>query len=118
MSPLRVLQAVFGNIARNRRAFVLSSVGLVIGVATLTFFVHLGMGIQEGVLNRIFPVNQIEVEPKTVGIVGLREEVVDRSRLGAQLVHQFEALPDVTRVYPKLRSKFQARLWGGEALFG
>lgn len=118
MSLLRVLQAVFGNIARNRRAFVLSSVGLVIGVATLTFFVHLGMGIQEGVLNRIFPVNQIEVEPKTVGIVGLREEVVDRSRLGAQLVHQFEALPDVTRVYPKLRSKFQARLWGGEALFG
>ena len=118
MSLVGVLQAVFGNIGRNRRAFVLSSIGLVIGVATLTFFVHLGMGIQAGVLNRIFPVNQIEIEPKTVGIVGLREEVVDRSRLGADLVRDFEALPDVTRVYPKLRSKFQARLWGGQALFG
>lgn len=118
MSVLGVLQAVFGNIARNRRSFVLSSVGLIIGVATLTFFVHLGMGIQEGVLNRIFPVNQIEIEPKTVGIVGLREEVVDRSRLGAGLVKEFEGLPDVTRVFPKLRSKFQARLWGGQALFG
>lgn len=118
MRFITVLQAVFGNIARNRRSFVLSSIGLLIGVATLTFFVHLGMGIQVGVLNRIFPVNQIEIEPKTVGIIGLREDVVDKSRLGAGLVHEFEALPDVTRVYPKLRSKFQARLWGGESLFG
>ncbi len=118
MSLHAVLAAVFSNIARNRRAFVLSSVGLVIGVATLTFFVHLGMGIQAGVLNRIFPVNQIEIEPKTVGIVGLREDVVDRSRLGAALVSELKALPDVTHVFPKLRSKFQARLWGGQALFG
>ncbi len=118
MRFIGVLQAVIGNIGRNRRSFVLSSIGLVIGVATLTFFVHLGMGIQVGVLNRIFPVNQIEIEPKTVGIIGLREDVVDRSRLGAGLVREFEALPDVTRVYPKLRSKFQARLWGGESLFG
>jgi len=118
MKLISVLQAVVGNIGRNRRSFVLSSIGLVIGVATLTFFVHLGMGIQVGVLNRIFPVNQIEIEPKTVGILGLREDVVDKSRLGAGLVREFEALPDVTRVYPKLRSKFQARLWGGQSLFG
>lgn len=118
MRFIGVIQAVLGNIGRNRRSFVLSSIGLVIGVATLTFFVHLGMGIQVGVLNRIFPVNQIEIEPKTVGIIGLREDVVDKSRLGAGLVREFEALPDVTRVYPKLRSKFQARLWGGQSLFG
>jgi len=114
----RVLHAVLANIRRNRRAFVLSSIGLVIGVATLTFFVHLGLGIQVGVLNRIYPVNQIEVEPKTVGIVGLREDVVDTARLGGASFKDLAALPDVTAVYPKLRSKFQARLWGGEALFG
>lgn len=118
MTLAATLQAVLGNIARNRRAFLLSSIGLVIGVSTLTFFVHLGMGIQAGVLNRIFPVNQIEIEPKTVGIVGLRQDVVDKSRLGAGLVQDLAALPDVTRVFPKLRSKLQARLWGGQALFG
>lgn len=118
MTFVATLQAVLGNIARNRRAFLLSSIGLVIGVSTLTFFVHLGMGIQAGVLNRIFPVNQIEIEPKTVGIVGLREDVVDKSRLGAGLVEDLASLPDVTRVFPKLRSKLQARLWGGQALFG
>ncbi len=114
----RVLAAVLQNIRRNRRAFLLSSIGLVVGVATLTFFVHLGLGIQAGVLNKIYPVNQIEVEPKSVDIVGLREDVVDKSRLGSQLITEFKALPDVVEVFPKLRSKFQARLWGGQALFG
>jgi len=118
MKASRVLAAVWQNIRRNRRAFVLSSVGLVIGVATLTFFVHLGLGVQAGVLNKIFPVNQIEIEPKTVGIVGLRQEVVDASRLGDELVAEFARLDDVTHVFPKLRSKLQARLWGGQALFG
>lgn len=118
MKLSRVLGAVWQNIRRNRRAFVLSSVGLVIGVATLTFFVHLGLGVQAGVLNKIFPVNQIEIEPKTVGIVGLRQEVVDPTRLGDELVREFAGLDDVTRVFPKQRSKLQARLWGGQALFG
>jgi hypothetical protein len=118
MRLTRVIGAALQNIRRNRRSFFLSSVGLVVGVATLAFFVHLGLGIQSGVLNRIYPVNQIEVEPKSVGIVGLREDVVDASRLGTKLVADFKALPDVVEVFPKLRSKFQARLWGGQALFG
>lgn len=114
----RAVSAALGNIRRNKRSFLLSSVGLVVGVATLTFFINLGMGIQEGVLNRIYPVNQIEIEPTTVGIIGLREQVIDPSRLDAGMVDKLRALPGVTRVYPKLRSKLQARLWGGKALFG
>jgi len=114
----RALALVMSNVRRNKRAFVLSSVGLIIGVATLTFFIHLGMGVQDGVLNRIYPVNQIEIEPRTVGIMGLQEQVVAPGRLGQDMVDNFRALPDVTRVYPKLRSRLQARLWGGQALFG
>lgn len=113
-----VLAAVVQNIRRNRRSFALSSIGLIIGVATLTFFVHLGLGIQDGVLNRIYPVNQIEFEPRTVGVLGLRQDVIAAERLDADLVKDFEALPDVVAVFPKQRSKFQARLWGGQALFG
>jgi ABC-type lipoprotein release transport system permease subunit len=113
-----VLAAVFQNIRRNRRSFALSSVGLVIGVATLTFFVHLGLGIQDGVLNRIYPVNQIEFEPRTVGVMGMRQDVLAAERLDTNLVADFEGLPDVVEVFPKQRSKFQARLWGGQAIFG
>lgn len=118
MTPSRALRVVFGNIRRNKRSFVLSSVGLIVGVATLTFFVSLGMGVQAGVLNRIYPVNQIEVEPRTVGVIGLREQLVDATRLDAGMIDTLRGLPDVTRVYPKLRSKLQARLWGGKQLFG
>jgi len=114
----RAIRVVLGNIRRNKRAFILSSVGLIIGVATLTFFVSLGMGVQAGVLNKIYPVNQIEIEPQTVGIVGLREQLVDAARLDADMIEELRSLPDVTRVYPKLRSKLQARLWGGKSLFG
>ncbi|MEZ4265824.1 MAG: FtsX-like permease family protein [Myxococcota bacterium] len=118
MELRRVLSVVWGNIRRNKRAFILSSVGIIVGVATLTFFVALGMGIQAGVLNRIYPVNQVEVEPATVGVVGLREAVVDSALLGPRMVDTLRALPDVTAVYPKMRSRLQARLWGGKTMFG
>ncbi len=118
MSAWRVLLVVLGSVRRNKRSFILASIGLLVGVATFVFFVALGEGIQQGVLNRIYPVNQIEVEPKTVGVVGLRERVVDPRRLGPEMVRVLERLPDVTNVYPKLRSKLQARLWGGKSLFG
>ncbi|MCB9728184.1 MAG: FtsX-like permease family protein [Deltaproteobacteria bacterium] len=118
MELRRVLSVVWGNIRRNKRAFILSSVGIIVGVATLTFFVALGMGIQAGVLNRIYPVNQIEVEPATVGVVGLREAVVDPALLGPRMVDTLRSLPDVTAVYPKMRSRLQARLWGGKTMFG
>lgn len=118
MRSLRVLRVVGGNVRRNQRAFFLSSFGIVVGVATFTFFVALGMGIQAGVLNRIYPVNRIEVEPATVGLVGLRETVLDEGRLGAEMVESLGGLPHVTAVYPKMRSRLQARLWGGKTLFG
>jgi ABC-type lipoprotein release transport system permease subunit len=114
----RALWVVWGNLARYRRSFVLASVGLVIGVATGTFFVALAGGVQVGVLNRIYPVNQIEIEPKSVAILGLEEQVIANERLGGRLIAELARLPGVTAVYPKQRSKLPARLWGGKSLFG
>lgn len=118
MRLARALWVVWGNVGRNKRPLAMASIGLVVGVATFTFFVALGAGIQQGVLNKIFPVNQVELEPKTVGVMGLQETVVDESRLGPAVVKQFEELDQVVSVFPKLRSKLQARLWGGKALLG
>lgn len=118
MRLARAIGVIGANIRRNKRSFVLSAVGLVVGVGAFTFFVALGSGIQAGVLNRIYPVNQIEVEPATVGVVGLRAQVLDSEDLGETMVEALRALPHVTAVYPKMRSRLQARLWGGKALFG
>lgn len=118
MSFLRALWVVWANIRRNRRAFLLASVGLVVGVSTGTFFVALGQGIQERVLDRIYPVNQIEIEPSAVAVLGVQEKVLDATRLDETMVSRLKALPGVVKVYPKLRSKMQARLWGGKSLFG
>lgn len=115
---MRTLWVVWGNIRRNRRSFIMASIGLVVGVATGTFFVALGAGVQSEVLNRIYPVNQIEVEPRTVALMGIREQVVDANQIGDATATEFAKLPDVTVVYPKLRSKLQAQLRGGKALFG
>lgn len=118
MSPTRTAGVVWANIRRNKRSFALASVGLTVGVATFTFFLSLGAGIQEGVLNRIYPVNRIEVEPASVGVVGLRTTLLDADALGPAMVTQLESLPGVVSVYPKMRARLQARLWGGKALFG
>ena len=114
----RAMRIVIANVRRDTRAFALSSFGLVVGVATFTFFVSLGQGIQERVINKIYPVNQVEVEPTTIGVVGLRQSVIAQDELGDALVEELSALPHVTAVYPKMRSRMQARLWGGKSLFG
>ena len=114
----RAMRIVTANVRRDTRAFALSSFGLVVGVATFTFFVSLGQGIQQRVINRIYPVNQIEVEPATVGVVGLRQSVVDAEQLDDVMVGSLGSLDAVTAVYPKMRSRMQARLWGGKSMFG
>ncbi len=106
------------NVRRNRRAFALSSVGIVVGVSTFVFFIALSSGVKERVLNRIYPVNQIEVEPAMVQVMGVSTSVLDGEDLGEEMVETLRGLPAVTAVYPKMRSRLQARLWGGKSLFG
>lgn len=106
------------NVRRNRRAFALSSVGIVVGVSTFVFFIALSSGVKERVLNRIYPVNQIEVEPAMVQVMGVSKTVLSADELDEGMVESLRALPAVTAVYPKMRSRLQARLWGGKSLFG
>lgn len=113
----RLLTLVLQNIARNKVNFVFSSVGILIGTGMFTFFVGLGEGIRQGVLNRIYPINQVEVEPKTVTVLGVKE-TLDDVPLTDERVSQFKSIEGISSAYPKQRSKFQARLWGGQSLFG
>jgi ABC-type lipoprotein release transport system permease subunit len=103
-------------VGRSRSHFLFAGVGLVVGAATLTFFLALSSGIREKVLNRLYPVNQVELQVETVRLFGLGVEVparIDEASLGA-----LRGLPGVREVFPKQRSQFQARLWGGRDVFG
>lgn len=110
------MRLVGRNIARHRAHFVFGSVGLIVGSATLVFFLALSAGIRERVLNRLYPVNQVEFQAETVRLFGLGVEVP--VRLDDVVIHALSRLPGVTAVYPKQRTKFPAVLWGGRDVLG
>lgn len=107
---------VWRNLSRSRRHFFFSAVGLVVGTATLTFFLALSSGIRERVINRLYPVNQVEFQREVVRLMGLGIEVP--TRLDRATLEALRGLPGVRGVFPKQRSKFQAKLWGGRDVLG
>ncbi|MBR59249.1 MAG: hypothetical protein CMH54_14685 [Myxococcales bacterium] len=105
------------NLRRNPKHYIFASVGILVGVAMLSFFVALGQGVRDRVLNRYFPVNQVEVEPQRLNILGIEGQLQGRA-VESDHIADLAAIPGVKAVYPKQRSRFQARLWGGEAFLG
>lgn len=117
MSPGKLTAVVLQNVRRNRKNFVFSSIGITVGVCVFSFFVALTYGIREEILNRIYPVDLIEVEPATVNIAGARSNI-ERVGFDAQGKAVLTALRGVGAVYPKLRSRLQATYKLGGQLFG
>ncbi len=121
--PLKkLLRVVSQNIARSKKNFVFSSIGIIVGITTFTFFIALSQGIQERVLNRIFPIDQLEVEP--IGGVATEGGDQDDGGLGGVLgggprkmdmraVEQLAAIDGVSKAYPKMRARFPAKIETG-----
>ena len=57
------LRMVGQNIRRTRRQFILSSLGISVGIASLTFFIALSSGVRQVVLGKVFHAERIELEP-------------------------------------------------------
>lgn len=104
------------HLARSRTHLAFAAVGLVVGSASLVFFLALTGGIRERVLNRLYPVNQVELQREMVRVFGLGLEVP--SRLDEAVLSALRGLPGVQGVWPKQKSRFQAILWGGREVFG
>ncbi len=116
MTPRAQVGLIARFLGRSRGHFAFAGVGLVVGSATLAFFLALSLGIRERVLNRLYPVNQAELVVETVRLFGLGIEVP--SRLDEASMAALRALPGVTGAFPKQRSRFQAVLWGGREVIG
>lgn len=116
MNIKSLFSLIFKNLVRSKNHIIFSSIGLVIGTGTLSFFIALSAGIKENVLNKIYPVNQVEMEPESVSLMGLKKRVeIDLNDETLKLIGKIKG---VNKIYPKQRSKFQARLWGGKEIFG
>jgi putative ABC transport system permease protein len=115
----RLLRIARDDIRRNRRHFLLASVGIVVGIAAFTFFLALGGGVRQVVLGKIFPLDKIEVVPKSVDFdisyarIPLGNEIIDDAR-----VKQLEAIPNVVAVYPKMKLTIPSMIYGGQKLLG
>jgi putative ABC transport system permease protein len=119
MRSTRLLTVVFGNLRRSRNHFMLASVGIIVGIATFAFFIALGMGVRQVVLGKIFPLDQLEVVPKSLDLdVGPLRVGVGADAITETKVAELAAIPGVETVYPKMRLTTPSVGVGGEQLFG
>lgn len=119
MRAARLLRIALDDVKRNKRHFLLASIGIVVGIAAFTFFLALGGGVRNVVLGKIFPLDKIEVVPKSFDIdvsvlrVPLANEIIDDEK-----VEQLRAIPNVETVYPKMKLTIPSMVYGGQKLFG
>ena len=119
MRSARLFSLVLGNLRRSRNHFLLASIGIVVGIATFAFFLALGLGVRQVVLGKIFPLDKIEVVPKSLDVnVGPLRLGVGRDALDDAMVDRIKALPGVKAVYPKMKLTVGSVAYGGESLFG
>ncbi len=119
MRSARLFSLVLGNLRRSRNHFLLASIGIVVGIATFAFFLSLGLGVRAVVLGKIFPLDQLEVVPRSLAVnVGPLRMGMGKDALDDEMVAKLRDLPGVDAVYPKMKLTVGSIAYGGESLFG
>jgi putative ABC transport system permease protein len=93
------------SLSRDRRSALSSTLGLAIGVASLVFFVSLGLGVGAIVRDKVFPVDTslVEVVPAQLSFGLLGGGTLDEST-----VARLAALPGVDRAFKKMNVRAPA----------
>ncbi len=102
MAPGSLVRMVAGNTTRSPRHFVLSAFGIVIGIATFVLFLASTEQVAAA-LEKVFPVEEVEVIPPKVTSIAL-----DSARLDASTVETIKARPEVERTVPRMSLTFPA----------
>lgn len=119
MKTSRLIELVRQSVRRNRLDFVLSSIGIAIGIGTLIFFTALGVGVRTTVLEKIFVITQIEVVKPSFDVGGFQTEgLFGGKKLNDRLVTQLQRIPGVAGVYPRMRLTFPSSVRGGKEILG
>jgi len=115
----RLTSLVSQSIRRNRRDFLLSSIGIVIGIAALIFFTALGVGVQSTVLERIFVIRQLEVVTPSYDFGSFKSDgLFGEKKLDDQTVELLRDVEGVAGVYPKMKLTFPSSIRGGKSILG
>ncbi|MCA9714907.1 MAG: ABC transporter permease [Myxococcales bacterium] len=110
---------IVGDLRRNAQHFILASIGIVVGIAAFTFFLALGSGVRNVVLGEIFPLDKLEVVPRTTDIdLGPLRVGMGKDTLDDQVAKSLGALPHVSGVFPKMKLTAPSTAVGGESLLG
>lgn len=112
-------ELVFRDLRRSVRTFALASMGITVGIATLSFFVALGAGMRDVVLKRIFPMDRIEVVPPEASAGAVLESLSSpMSGIDPDTLTALRNTAGVRAVYPKLRLLFPSSGRGGRTILG
>jgi putative ABC transport system permease protein len=111
---------VRGELRRTRGPLVTAGFGIAVGVAALVFFLALGLGARRVLLGDVFPIDQVELEPKktSVGLISLLAGKHEPEGIDAAEVDQIKSFDGVREVYPKLRFRFPSMAKGGKEVLG
>jgi len=111
---------VRSELRRTRGPLVTAGVGIAVGVASLVFFLALGLGARKVLLGDVFPIDQVELEPKktSAGLLSLLGGTHEPAGIDAPNVERLKAQPGVREIYPKLRFRFPSMARGGKEILG
>ena len=112
---MAILHLVRHNILRNKKTLLVSSIGLIIGIASLVFFIALGNGVKRVVLEEMFAIRQIEVVPRTYDFGFTKFSIL---KLDERAIDKLSRIPEVDDIYPKMKWTFPAWATGGKEVLG
>lgn len=118
LGALRTMVA--SEVRRTRGPLVTAGFGIALGVAALVFFLALGLGARKVLLGDVFPIDQVELEPKktSAGLLSLLGGPTEPAGIEQQAVERLRAEPGVSEIYPKLRFRFPSMARGGKEILG
>ncbi len=120
MSFRALLVLIRRDLARTRGPLITAGFGIAVGVASLVFFLALGLGARRVLLGDVFPINQIELEPQktTTGVLSLLAGSYEPPGIEEPALVELRSVEGVKAVYPKLRFRFPSSARGGQEIFG
>lgn len=121
MRPGALWTLIRRDLRRTRGALATSGFGIAAGTAALVFFLALGLGVRAVLLGKVFPIDQIELEPpkgQDPGLLGLLVGGAEPPGIDADQVKRLAATPGVIGVYPKLKLAFPSSARGGKEIVG
>jgi ABC-type lipoprotein release transport system permease subunit len=115
MGIMGIPHLVKQNLKRNRHTLMISSIGLIVGIAALVFFIALGNGVKRVVLEDLFAIRQIEVVPRMYDFGLTKFSII---KLNENAADKLSQIPHVTAAYPKMKWTFPAWASGGKEVLG